>query len=81
MVYAYAGACYLGIQQYREPSWARREQRIAPKAPDLFSQPQLVDATDTPEAEPAPVQQQQPARQSAPRRGRFGGRGDPWSRL
>jgi phage terminase large subunit GpA-like protein len=80
-VYAYAGACYLGIQQYREPSWARREQRIAPKAPDLFSQPQLVDATDAPAAEPAPVQQQQPARQSAPRRGRFGGRGDPWSRL
>jgi phage terminase large subunit GpA-like protein len=25
--YAYAAACYLGIQNYREPGWARREQR------------------------------------------------------
>jgi phage terminase large subunit GpA-like protein len=37
MVYAYAAACYLGIQSYREPSWARRELRIAPRAPDLFN--------------------------------------------
>jgi phage terminase large subunit GpA-like protein len=25
MVYAYAAACHLGIQTYREPGWARRE--------------------------------------------------------
>lgn len=36
MVYAYAAACYLGIQTFREPSWARREQRIAPAVTDLF---------------------------------------------
>jgi phage terminase large subunit GpA-like protein len=35
MVYAYAAACYLGMQNYREPSWARREQRYQPM-PDLF---------------------------------------------
>jgi phage terminase large subunit GpA-like protein len=34
--YAYAGACYLGIQSYREPSWARREQKYCPPR-DLFS--------------------------------------------
>ena len=43
MVYAYAVACYLGIQQYREPSWARREDRIAPRAPDLFNSPLPLD--------------------------------------
>jgi phage terminase large subunit GpA-like protein len=36
MVYAYAAACYLGIQNYREASWARREQRYAPANRDLF---------------------------------------------
>jgi phage terminase large subunit GpA-like protein len=41
MVYAYAAACYLGIQNYREHSWARREQRYQPKA-DLFQ-----DGVDT----------------------------------
>lgn len=39
MIYAYAAACYLGIQTYREPGWARREQRIAPREPDLFAAP------------------------------------------
>jgi phage terminase large subunit GpA-like protein len=38
MVYAYAAACYLGVQTYRENSWARREQRYAPANPDLFQQ-------------------------------------------
>ncbi len=38
MVYAYAAACHLGIQTYREPGWARREQKYAPRAPDLFSE-------------------------------------------
>lgn len=37
MVYAYAAACHLGIQTYREPSWARREVKIAPQPLDLFS--------------------------------------------
>lgn len=39
MVYAYAAACYLGIEKFREPSWDRREQRIAPREPDLFRAP------------------------------------------
>lgn len=38
MVYAYAAACHLGIQSFREPSWARREAKVAPRSPDLFSQ-------------------------------------------
>lgn len=39
MVYAYAAACHLGIQTYREPSWARREAKFAPREPDLFAAP------------------------------------------
>jgi phage terminase large subunit GpA-like protein len=81
MVYSYAGACYLGIQQYREPSWGRREQRIAPKAPDLFSHPQLVERADAPAADQSPAQPQQPARQAKPPRGRFGSRGNQWTSL
>ena len=38
MVYAYAAACHLGIQTFREPSWSRREAKIAPVEVDLFSQ-------------------------------------------
>ncbi|HEY8361235.1 MAG TPA: terminase gpA endonuclease subunit, partial [Ramlibacter sp.] len=45
--YAYAAACYLGIQSYREPGWTRREQRFCP-AQDLFS---LADTYP----QPAPV--------------------------
>jgi len=37
MVYAYAAACHLGIQTYREPGWARREAKFAPREPDLFT--------------------------------------------
>jgi hypothetical protein len=37
MVYAYAAACHLGIQTYREPGWARREAKYAPCKPDLFN--------------------------------------------
>lgn len=36
--YAYAAACYLGIQSYREPGWANREKKYAPANPDLFTQ-------------------------------------------
>ncbi|PZP97515.1 MAG: terminase [Variovorax paradoxus] len=50
MVYAYAGACFLGIQSYKDPSWARREQRIAPREPDLFAAP---PAAVEPVAQPA----------------------------
>ena len=37
MVYAYAAACHLGIQTYREPGWARRELKYCPSEPDLFA--------------------------------------------
>ena len=36
-IYAYAMACHLGIQTYRDPSWQRREQKFAPVNDDLFS--------------------------------------------
>lgn len=91
MIYAYAAACYLGIQSYREPSWARREQRIAPRAPDLFdSRPapaaetpaELADppVTDvqTSAQEPSPVIPSRPPSRRLPRGG-FGGRANPWS--
>jgi phage terminase large subunit GpA-like protein len=38
MVYAYAAACYLGIQTYRDTGWARREAKFQPSV-DLFSAP------------------------------------------
>lgn len=45
--YAYAAACYLGIQSYRDPGWARREQRYAPVNTDLFGS---MDTYPKPEA-------------------------------
>lgn len=54
-VYAYAAACYMGIQTMREPAWAKREERIAPRAPDLFS-------ASLPAA-PASAQQDAPSKQ------------------
>jgi phage terminase large subunit GpA-like protein len=54
MVYAYAAACYLGIQTYREPGWARRETMYAPREPDLFVQaPAQAKAEEKP-AQPLP---------------------------
>jgi phage terminase large subunit GpA-like protein len=47
MVYAYAAACYLGIQTFREASWARRELRVAPQDGDLFMQPQTAEAEES----------------------------------
>ena len=38
-VYAYAAACWLGIQTYREPGWARREAKYSPRDPGLFDAP------------------------------------------
>lgn len=55
MVYAYAAACYLGIEKYREPSWDRREQRIAPREPDLFRAPESAAAVPAPDPATAPV--------------------------
>ena len=54
MIYAYAGACHLGIQTYREPGWQRREAKFAPREPDLFNR---TDSTE-PEIKPITVQQQ-----------------------
>ena len=56
-VYAYAIACYLGIQTYREPSWARREAKYAPREPDLF-------AAGMQPAEEPPAQLQAPPEQA-----------------
>jgi hypothetical protein len=53
-VYAYAAACYLGIQSYREASWSRREQKIVPREADLFSAPAVATSetiTTTPTRE------------------------------
>jgi phage terminase large subunit GpA-like protein len=62
-VYAYAIACFLGIQTFREPSWARREAKYAPREPDLFA------AAPAPE-ESAPAHLQAPTEpaQQAPTR-------------
>jgi phage terminase large subunit GpA-like protein len=49
--YAYAAACYLGIQNYREPGWANRERRYAPANQDLFAS--ALDTYPTPTAPPA----------------------------
>ena len=46
MVYAYAAACHLGIQTFREASWERREQKYQPER-DLFTA-----ATAAPAARP-----------------------------
>ncbi len=44
MVYSYAAACYLGIQTFREPSWARRQAKYCPAEPDLFNSLPPVEA-------------------------------------
>ncbi len=36
-VYAYAAACYLGLQTLRETAWAKREARYSPQTQDLFA--------------------------------------------
>ena len=74
MVYAYAAACYLGIQTYREPGWARREAKFAPREPDLFNRtdgvkPEIKPITVQTPAPVAPRQNlaQRPRLQSPPR--------------
>jgi phage terminase large subunit GpA-like protein len=82
MVYAYAAACYLGVQSYREGTWARREQRIAPREADLFAGPAAAVTADQDDAVQRSAPQTEPtnspARKPKPPRGRFGGRGNPW---
>lgn len=54
MVYAYAAACWLGIQTMRDAGWKRREDKYAPRAPGLFDAP--APAPDpAPSAAPVPV--------------------------
>ena len=67
MVYAYAAACYLGVQTFREPSWARREQRIAPRNPDLFAAPLPLDSNDATMSVVAVNEQNDPQRSTATR--------------
>lgn len=58
MVYAYAAACWLGIQTYRETGWAKREDKYAPSQTDLFSPPAN---TEPPPATPrAPAAKRRP---------------------
>lgn len=54
-VYAYAAACYLGIQSFKEPSWSRREQRIAPREPDLFQPAPQISLAIPPAAASEPA--------------------------
>ncbi|MGF6347916.1 phage terminase large subunit family protein [Variovorax sp. W2I14] len=58
MVYAYAAACFLGMANFREPSWLRREQRYAPVNADLFGSDLAQPETDKTEetSEGSPVQ-------------------------
>lgn len=37
-VYAYAGACWLGIERFTDAQWNKLESRVAPVVRDLFSQ-------------------------------------------
>lgn len=55
MVYAYAAACYLGIQTFRESSWEGRERKYAPAVADLFSQPPVApESASSPAPAPRP---------------------------
>jgi phage terminase large subunit GpA-like protein len=69
MVYAYAAACHMGIQTFREASWARREQMYQP-AGDLFSNPATTTAGPaTPQARPVTTNTPNPATQPSRRPG------------
>lgn len=78
MVYAYAAACHRGIQSHREPSWARREARYCPAAPDLFSAPADPPAAATSLPAPPPMMPALPPK-PARHRGTFGS-AQGWSR-
>lgn len=53
-IYAYAAACWLGIQTYREPGWARREARYCPRDQGLFDAPAEPSADADQVVAPAP---------------------------
>lgn len=67
MVYAYAAACHLGIQTYREPGWARREAKVAPREPDLFAAATGGEVRPRAPEEQAPPPAMAPSRLSTPR--------------
>jgi phage terminase large subunit GpA-like protein len=69
MVYAYAAACHMGIQTYRETGWARREQMFQP-AGDLFTAPATpaAQATTAPTPKPQPPRPQPARNPAVPRR-------------
>lgn len=54
-VYAYAMACWLGIQGYRENAWARREEKYAPATPGLFDAPASAPAVAAPDGASTPA--------------------------
>lgn len=68
MVYAYAAACHLGIQTYRDPGWVRREMKYCPREPDLFtpafndSQPTNASTPENTEPWTPPAENQPTAR-------------------
>lgn len=69
-VYAYAAAAYVGLTRMRDGEWQRREQRWAPREPDLFkhTQPEQAETaapTDRAPALPAPPPPQPDSRPSA----------------
>lgn len=53
-VYAYAAACWLGIQTLREGGWARREARYGPATGGLFDEPPPTPAPTAPMPASAP---------------------------
>lgn len=71
MVYAYAMACYLGIQTYREPSWARREARYCPRDRGLFDDPAAMPAPAAVAPTQPPPQPSRAAPATARRSGGF----------
>lgn len=52
--YAYAAACYLGMQGFKEPSWAQRERRFVPER-DLFTPVHTSAPPPAADAEAAPT--------------------------
>jgi phage terminase large subunit GpA-like protein len=51
-VYAYAAACWLGLERFTEMQWNKLEAKVAPVVRDLFAQPNNTD-TEQDAAPPA----------------------------
>lgn len=74
-VYAYAAACWLGLERFTETQWAKLEGRIAPIMRDLFTHQETIteqknepqttagraDTWTTPQPSPTPKQSKRPA--------------------